>query len=125
MGIARRCILVADDDDFTRRCLSELLTANGYQIVEARDGREALEALSRLAPDLILLDLMMPNLSGLEVLQRLGAHRPPPPVIVISSMDTPNLTAQALRTGACRFVTKPFHPAEIVDEVAAALDPAA
>jgi CheY-like chemotaxis protein len=84
-----RLVLVADDFQDGREALVELLTAIGYRTVEARDGGEALGLIATASPDLVLLDLTMPVLTGLEVLERLSVRERPPRTIVMSgSPDT-------------------------------------
>src|SRR4051794_38963028 len=97
-GRGVRSVLIADDDDFTRDVLGQLLEMNGYRVLKAADGAEALRCLHRQSrPDLIILDLLMPRLNGYEFLCR--RQREPEladiPVIVVSAADTPPATGHA------------------------------
>jgi two-component system, chemotaxis family, chemotaxis protein CheY len=114
-------LLLVDDDDFARECLRDALAGERYQLREAADGEEAISLLGHAVPDLVLLDLLMPRMSGLEVLERLRARWPRLPVLVISSLDTKSLVDQALGAGAAGFISKPFHPLEVRDEVSRVL----
>ena len=116
-----KTVLIVDDDRLARAALRDAIAADGYRIVEAGDGEEALSMLASERPELMLLDLLMPRLSGLEVLARVREGRSPVPVLVISSMDSEKLISSALEAGALGFITKPFHPVEIHDAVSAAL----
>lgn len=119
---ARVHVLVVDDDDFMRTYLCDALVTAGHRVTEARDGEEALVvAAGEDKPDLVMLDLLMPRRSGLDALPRLLALHPPARVIVVSSLDSEALIADALAAGAIDFVTKPFHPSEVEDAVARAL----
>jgi DNA-binding NarL/FixJ family response regulator len=100
-------VLVVDDDVSIRTLLRMLLSMDPRLSVvgEAADGDEALEELARLDPDLMLLDLAMPNRNGLEVLRSLGG-RDRPTVVVLTGFDDPDVRAQALEAGAKAFLTK-------------------
>lgn len=116
-------VLVVDDDDFMRTYLRDALVDAGHRVTEARDGEEALGiAAGDDKPDLVMLDLLMPKRSGLDALPRLLALHPPARVVVVSSLDSEALIADALAAGAVDFVTKPFHPSEVQEAVARALE---
>lgn len=114
-------ILIVDDDGFVRATLRDLLADSGYELLEAGDGEEALAALAEHHPALVLLDLLMPRLSGLEVLARLSEVSPGTRALVISSLDSETLIASALEAGASGFIAKPFHPIEIAAAINDAL----
>ncbi len=115
-------ILLVDDDDFVRRYLKDALADGDYSFLEASNGEEALELINQSgAVDLVLLDLLMPRQSGLETLGKLLKRDARQRVLVISSLDTQSLVRQAIETGARGFISKPFHPIEIADEVSRAL----
>jgi putative two-component system response regulator len=111
----RPVVLVVDDDEPNRRTLCHLLSIHGYDTTEAEDGKAAMESVSQRLPDLILLDLQMPRMGGLEVLGALkGAERTRriPAIILTGETDHESRLA-ALRSGADDFVTKPMDPAEL------------
>jgi serine phosphatase RsbU (regulator of sigma subunit) len=119
-------VLVVDDDPLVRATLRHILARGGYGVVEAEDGRVGLEAFRARRPAVVLLDLRMPDLDGLEVLARITADAPNTPVIVISGHGTMGDAVQALRRGAWDFLTKPLPDSELlVQAVARALEKAA
>ncbi|HXX30822.1 MAG TPA: response regulator [Myxococcaceae bacterium] len=114
-------ILIVDDDAFVRTLLRDMLAGQGHALLEAEDGREALDVLRARTPELVLLDLFMPRLSGLEALAAIRQRWPSARVLVISSLDSERLVREAIEAGAAGFITKPFHPVEITTAVARAL----
>lgn len=116
-------ILIVDDDAFARTHLRDILEAEQrYQVLEAADGDEALELLGSEQPKVMLLDLLMPRRSGLEVLDEARQRSPETRVLVISSMDVDGMVTRAMDSGARDFISKPFHPVEIADAVRRALE---
>ncbi|MFN3981458.1 MAG: response regulator [Caldilinea sp.] len=111
-------VLIVDDDAFARAHLRDALSEETYRILEAKDGEEAIAVLSSERPQVMLLDLLMPRRSGLEVLDRARQLCPDTRVLIISSMDVDGMVSQALDSGARDFISKPFHPVEIADAVA-------
>lgn len=114
-------VLVVDDEPPIRRFLRTSLTAQGYELVEAEDGAGALEAVRRSAPDLIVLDLGLPDIDGLEVIRRLRSNGVATPVIVLSSRMDETGKVEALDLGADDYVTKPFGVPELLARIRAAL----
>ena len=110
-------ILIIDDDVHIGNMLEELLAREGYQVSRAYSGTEALLALSAVRPDLILLDLMLPGLSGEEVLPRLRGV----PVIVLSAKADTDSKVALLLGGAADYITKPFDAKELLARIAVAL----
>lgn len=112
-----KTIAVIDDDQPIGDMLEELLRQEGYGVLRAYSGTEALYLLSRHRPDLILLDLMLPGLSGEEVLPRIQDI----PVIVVSAKVEVEDKVRLLLDGAVDYVTKPFEPRELLARIAAQL----
>jgi PAS domain S-box-containing protein len=112
-------ILVAEDDADLRGVLTASLTRNGHRVIPARDGAEALAAIEREQVDLMVLDLVMPNIDGFEVLARLKeiAKGVTIPVIVVTGTDRSTTELQALRLGANVYLTKPIEAAALTEEV--------
>lgn len=109
-------ILVVDDDQHIGNLLERLLEQEGYQVDRAYSGTEALLRLEESPPDLVLLDLMLPGLSGEELLPRIDA-----PVIVLSAKAGLDSKVDLLLSGAADYVTKPFHSRELLARVAVQL----
>jgi DNA-binding response OmpR family regulator len=114
-------ILVVDDEVDINTVLSVTLRRAGYEVVSAADGVEAVEAVERQAPDLILLDIMMPWADGLETLRRIRAHVPTAhvPVIMLTARSTLTDKMDGFERGADDYLAKPFEPAEILARVQA------
>ncbi len=108
----RATILLVEDEDSLRRVMKDLLEQEGYAICEARDGAEAMEQVDRHNPDLMLLDLNLPNVDGYTVLQKLRAHPRTEnlPVIILSARGDEDNEVRVLRLGATDFLAKPFRP---------------
>jgi len=107
-------ILVVDDVPLNRRLLCGLLQSRGYRVAEACDGLEALAAIARERPSLVLLDLDMPRMDGFAVLECLeGQPGPFMPVIIVSSATAVEDRCRALRAGAHDFLSKPIVPEEL------------
>jgi CheY-like chemotaxis protein len=108
-GQTRACILVVDDDDAIRRMIQATLLRVGYEVCEARNGREALEIMRAGESDLVVLDLMMPEVTGWDVLDARAADETlrKIPVIVASACRGPEVGA-ALSGGICALLPKPF-----------------
>ncbi len=113
-------ILVVDDEIEIVRALERSLAAHGFEVFTAGSGEEALEAISLHRPDLILLDLGLPSMSGLEVIKRVRAQSNLP-IIVLSVKDTEHDKVQALDLGADDYVSKPFGMDEVLARLRVAL----
>jgi CheY-like chemotaxis protein/anti-sigma regulatory factor (Ser/Thr protein kinase) len=119
-----KSVLVVDDDRVTRHLLQSLLEKAGYSVATAGDGNEALERARRTdvdAPDVILLDVWMPGMSGLDLLARLREEGHDARVIVMTSDDTPETLLSALKGQALQFLSKPIDPEALLDSVERAL----
>ena len=117
-------ILVVDDDDQLRRALRINLNARGYQVATAADGRTALDTAGRTPPDLVIVDLGLPDLDGVEVVRGLRGWTSTP-IIVLSARDAQAVKVAALDAGADDYVTKPFGMDELLARIRAALRRAA
>jgi DNA-binding response OmpR family regulator len=114
-------VLVVDDEPMVREVLSRYLEKEGYAVESAGDGRAALETFDLSRPDLILLDLMLPNVDGLEVFRRVRARDADQPVIMLTAKGEETDRVIGLELGADDYVTKPFSPREVVARVRAVL----
>ena len=115
-----RTILVADDDPHIRQLLVFALAKAGLDTIEAEDGEAALAAAERYGPDLVVLDINMPRMDGLEVCRRLRAAGDLP-ILFLSSRDDEIDRVLGIELGADDYVTKPFSPREVVARVMAIL----
>jgi diguanylate cyclase (GGDEF)-like protein len=112
-------ILIVDDNPTNLRLLSKLLAQEGYEVRKALDGSMALKSVRMLLPDLILLDLMMPNLNGYEVCQQLkqDPYTHDVPIIVLSALNASFDKVKAFQSGATDYITKPFQFEEVLARV--------
>ena len=117
-----RIVLVADDDDLLQAVLAHKLAAVGYAVVLADNGRKALEQVERHAPDILVLDAMMPVMDGFEVLRRIKADRRSEvaelPVLMLTALRRDSDVVTALNLGAADYLSKPFNPDELVARLA-------
>jgi two-component system, OmpR family, KDP operon response regulator KdpE len=113
MGENKLRVLIVDDEPAIRRFLKTLLGAEGYGIHVAANGQEALDEATSFRPDLIILDLGLPDMDGLEVLRRLR-EQTAVPVIVLSVREEEDVKVQALDSGADDYLTKPFGAGELL-----------
>lgn len=108
VSTGQKMIMLVDDDPIFRRITSGFLSAQGYQVVEAQDGLDGLQKLRCNAPDLILCDLSMPILDGIEFVEEVSLEYPSLPMIVVSATDEISDVAKALRYGIKDFLAKPI-----------------
>jgi len=115
-------ILVVDDDRMTRHVLRKVLTGAGYSASVAKDGVDALKSLRNRRFDLLLLDVWMPRMTGLDLLAKLRSRKSRPRVVVMTSDDTPETLLTAVRDQAFRYLHKPITPPALLDTVRDALE---
>ena len=116
----RATVLVIDDEPPIRRLLRTTLAVQDYRVIEAADGREGLSLLRHERPDVLVLDLGLPDMDGLELIRMIRAESPVP-IVVLSSRDDERGKVEALDLGADDYVTKPFGMEELVARLRAAL----
>jgi CheY-like chemotaxis protein len=114
--IRGRVVLVVDDDAMARRVVRTVLEADDFEVVEARDGETALQLATAARPAVVVLDILMPGLDGVEVCQRLDHEKVK--VIVLTAIDDPELEKSCRAAGANAFLTKPFSSLQLLDLVA-------
>jgi CheY-like chemotaxis protein/anti-sigma regulatory factor (Ser/Thr protein kinase) len=114
-------ILIVDDDKTTRHVLQSVLTGAGFSTAVARDGLEALRSLGKDQFDLLLLDVWMPRMNGLELLAKLRATESRPRVVVMTSDDAPETLLKAVREQAFQYVHKPVEAGQLLETVREAL----
>ena len=113
-------ILIVDDSATERHALSEVLKANGYQVVTAETGEEGLEKARQTTPDLVLMDVVMPGLNGFQATRMLtkDAATKDIPVILCTTKAQETDKVWGLRQGACAYVTKPIDHAGLLQQIA-------
>jgi CheY-like chemotaxis protein len=120
----KACVLIVDDDPSIRLLLVALLRRKGYQMLEARNGREALAEMRANNPDLVVMDLVMPEVSGWDVLRERAAD--PSllriPMIVVSASNTRKVLVDVLDKRVCAVIAKPFDLATVLTTVANCLE---
>jgi two-component system alkaline phosphatase synthesis response regulator PhoP len=119
--MAKARILVVEDDEAIRIAVEEKLTIEGYAVVSAGDGEEARDRLADEPPDLVLLDLMLPKLDGIEVLKWLRRLWPELPVLILSAKGQEEEKVAGLRAGADDYLAKPFGIKELMARIEALL----
>lgn len=111
-------ILITDDATFMRLMLKDILTKNGYNVIgEAQNGREAVDKYKELKPDLVTLDITMPEMDGLTALKHLKEADPNAKVIMCSAMGQQAMVIEAIQNGAKDFIVKPFQPDRVVEAI--------
>jgi two-component system response regulator MprA len=114
-------VLIVDDDPRLLKMLRRTLAYEGLHILTAENGREAIEQASRHAPDVIILDWMMPEMDGLEVIHRLRARDNKALILMLTARDAIENRVEGLESGADDYLVKPFAPAELVARIHALL----
>ena len=110
-----RLVLVVDDDDIIRRVVRTVLEADDFEVVEARDGDEAIQKVSSDHPLVVVLDVMMPGLDGVEVCRRVRADGTK--VLMLTARDDADVEQASKEAGADGFLAKPFSSVELLDKV--------
>ena len=121
MPMTAASLLVVEDDDDLRRTLARRLEEAGYDVATASTGDGALEAVAERVPDLVVLDVMLPGLDGVEVCRRLRADHPLLYILMLTARAAELARVVGLEVGADDYVTKPFSPQEVVARIRAAL----
>jgi two-component system chemotaxis response regulator CheY len=110
-------ILIVDDAAFMRMRCAKLLKDNGFDVIEAGNGVEAVQKYTEARPDAVLLDVTMPEMDGLEALRRIKSIDPNARVAMVTAMGQQAIVMEALKAGARDFVLKPFQPDRILGAV--------
>lgn len=117
-----KTVLIVDDVAFVRKALTEILREAGFQVVgEASDGREAIEKYRELRPAIVTMDVVMPNLGGIDATKEIMKLDKSAIVVMISAMDQIHLVMEAINVGAKDYIQKPFHSEDVHNVLSRAL----
>lgn len=116
MAQKRVSILIVEDNDMMRAILRSILRGEEYDVVgEARNGVIGVEMAERLKPDIVCMDVVMPEKNGLEAMSEIKAARPETEIVMITSNTDPDTVQESIMNGACGFIVKPFNAAKVLD----------
>jgi two-component system chemotaxis response regulator CheY len=111
-------VLIVDDAVVMRMMIKGILSKNGYEVVgEAQNGLEAVEKYQTLNPDLVTMDMVMPEMDGITAVKQIVAGDPDAKIIMCTSMGQQALVVEAIQAGAKSFITKPFQPPKILETI--------
>ena len=114
--------MIVDDAAFMRLMLRDIIIANGFEIAgEAEDGKGASSLYKRLKPDLVLMDITMPEMNGIDAVQEIMKFDPNAKIVMVSAMGQQAMVIQSIKSGAMDFVVKPFIVDRVVDAINKAL----
>jgi two-component system chemotaxis response regulator CheY len=118
-----KTVLVVDDAAFMRATLKDILSRNGYQVVgEARSGTEAVALYGQLRPNLVTMDIVMPEMGGIEAVRQIVRSDPGARIVMCSAMGQQALVIEAIQAGARDFVIKPFQASRVLEAAGRALE---
>ncbi len=111
-------ILIADDAAFMRMMLKDILSKNGYEIVgEAANGKEAIDKYDELIPDLVTMDITMPECDGIQALKTIMGKHPEAKIVMCSAMGQQAMVIESIQAGAKDFIVKPFQPQRVLESI--------
>ncbi len=111
-------VLICDDAVVMRMMIKGILSKNGYEVVgEAQNGAEAVEKYLALTPDLVTMDMVMPEMDGISAVRQIISHDSAAKIIMCTSMGQQALVVEAIQAGAKSFITKPFQPPKMLETI--------
>ncbi|MCK5659755.1 MAG: response regulator [Methanosarcinales archaeon] len=111
-------VMIVDDAAFMRMVIKDILTKNGHEVVaEAVDGLDAIEKFGQVNPELVFLDIVMPNMEGIECLKKIMEIDSNAKVVMCSSIGQQSVVSDAIKSGARDFIVKPFDAAKVLEVV--------
>jgi|SRR5690625_334879 len=116
-------VLIVDDAAFMRMMIKDILDKNGFEVVgEAQDGQQAVEKYNELKPDLVTMDITMPEKDGITALKEIRETDPDATIIMCSAMGQQSMVIDAIQAGARDFIVKPFQADRVIEAITKALD---
>lgn len=113
-----KTVLIADDVEYVRKTVGDILSRAHYLIAgEAKSGTEVVELYFKLRPDLVTMDIVMPEMSGIEAIRKIMKRDKEAKIIVISAMGQDQLAMEAIAAGARDYIIKPFHPQDLLKSI--------
>jgi two-component system chemotaxis response regulator CheY len=110
-------ILIVDDAEFLRMRISKMLIGDGYEVVEAENGAVAVEKYKEIKPDVVLMDITMPEMDGLTALKQIRAYDPKARVVMLTALGQESVVLEAIKSGARDFVVKPFERERVLNAI--------
>ncbi len=110
-------ILIVDDAEFLRVRISKMLSGDGHEIVEAENGARAVEQYKLIRPDMVLMDITMPEMDGLSALKAIRAFDPKARVIMLTALGQESVVLEAIKSGARDFIVKPFERERVINAI--------
>ena len=110
-------ILIVDDAEFLRVRISKMLTGDGFEVIEAENGARAVEIYQRDRPDLVLLDVTMPEMDGLTALKHIRGFDPKARVVMLTALGQESVVLEAIKSGARDFIVKPFERDRVMNAI--------
>ena len=110
-------ILIVDDAEFLRVRISKMLIGNGHQVIEANNGLVAVNTYKTEHPDVVLMDITMPEMDGLQALKEIRAFDPKAKVVMLTALGQESVVLEAIKSGARDFVVKPFEPDRVLNAI--------
>lgn len=110
-------ILIIDDSAFMRMMLKDILGKNGHEIAEAENGRDGVEKYSSMKPDLVAMDIVMPEVTGIEAVREIMKSDPEASIVMISALGQEAMVKEAIEAGAKDFIVKPFKKEKVIETV--------
>jgi two-component system chemotaxis response regulator CheY len=110
-------VLVVDDAQFMRMRCARLLTENGFEVVEAENGAQAIQVYQQQKPDVVLMDITMPEMDGLTALKELRSRHPDARVVMLTALGQQGIVIEAIKSGARDFIVKPFDTERVLTAV--------
>jgi two-component system, chemotaxis family, chemotaxis protein CheY len=115
--VAQR-VLVVDDASFMRMMLKNILVGSGYEVAgEAENGAKAIDQYKNIKPDLVIMDIIMPEMGGIDAVREIVKVNPSAKILMCSSMGQQSLVVEAIQAGAKDFIVKPFQPSNVLEAV--------